>query len=373
MSEEKSSVLDWFSRRLNLTEIFSLLTSYGIFYGELDSRKPLREALAEARELPVALYSRWPRVLSLIAVVLIGLELLTGGLLALYYLPTTGSAHPSLGTILRDVHFGAFVHQMHFWGGQILILVLMLRVIRYFLSGFYRAPRELIWVFGALLLLVAFHLDLTGRALPMTDQGYWSSVRALEIVGSVPVYGSLIHFLVGGGGAFITELTLIRFYILHVALLPIAAIILIYLHFSSIRRVGVGGDPSQMRVQPKGVMRNQLLTLAIILTLVFGLLVTLAVVAPKPLYREADPFTTVPGIGPPWYLLAPFGFLEWTPDFIPQWFAGLVLFLAFTLFLAIPFLHRSPKGTTGRRIALILWLLVMVIWVVFSVYGARVA
>jgi quinol-cytochrome oxidoreductase complex cytochrome b subunit len=372
MSEEKSSVLDWFSRRLNLTEIFSLLTSYGIYYGELDSRKPLREALDEARQRPVALYSRWPRVLSLITVVLIALELLTGGLLALYYLPTPGSAHPSLGTILRDVHFGAFVHQMHFWGGQLLILVLMLRVIRNFLGGFYLPPKELIWVFGALLLLVAFHLDLTGRALLMTDQGYWSSVRALEIVGWVPIYGPLIHFLVGGGGAFITELTLIRFYILHVAVLPIAAITLIYLHFSSIRRVGLG-DPGQKRVQPKGVMRNQLLTLAIILTLVFGLLVTLAVMAPKPFHREADPFTTVPGIGPPWYLLAPFGFIEWMPDLIPQWLAGLVLFLAFTVFLLIPFLHRAPKGTAGRRIAVILWLLVMLTWALFSVYGARVA
>jgi len=373
MSEEKSSVLDWFSRRLNVTEIFSLLTSYGVYYGELDSRLPLKEALAEARQRPVVLYSRWPRVLSLIAVVLLALELLTGGLLALYYLPTPGTAHTSLGTILRDVHFGAFVHQMHFWGGQLLILVLILRVIRYFLGAFYLPPRELIWVFGALLLLVAFHLDLTGRALLMTDQGYWSSVRALEIVGRVPIYGPLIHFLVGGGGAFISELTLIRFYILHVAVLPIAAVVLIYMHFSSIRRVGLGRDPDMRKVQPKGVMRNQLLTLAIILTLVFGLLVTLAVVAPKPFYREADPFATVPGIGPPWYLLAPFGFFEWMPDFVPQWFAGLILFLAFTVFLVMPFLHRSPKGTTGRRIALTLGLLVMVIWVVFSVYGARVA
>jgi quinol-cytochrome oxidoreductase complex cytochrome b subunit len=198
-------------------------------------------------------------------------------------------------------------------------------------------------------------------------------VRALEIVGSVPVYGSLVPFLVGGGGAIITELTLIRFYVLHVALLPIAAIVFIYMHFSSIRRVGLGGDPDQKRVQPKGVMRNQLLTLAIVLTLVFGLLVTLAVVVPKPFHREADPFATVPGIGPPWYLLAPFGFLEWMPEIVPQWLAGLILFLGFMVFLAVPFLHRSSEGPTGRRIALAVALLFVLVWVVFSVYGARMA
>ena len=373
MKEEKSSVLDWFSRRLNLTEIFSLLTSYGLYYGELDSRKPLREALAEARERPVALYSRWPRVFSLIAVVLIGLELVTGGLLAFYYLPTPESAHASLGTILRDVHFGAFVHQVHFWGAQLLILVLIARVVRYFLGRHYHAPRELIWVFGVVLLLVAFHLDLTGRALPMTDKGYWSSIRALEIVGSVPIYGALVHFLIGGGGSFISELTLIRFYIMHVALLPAAAVILIYMHFSSIRRVGLGHDPAATEVQTPRVIRNQVLTLAIVLTLVFGLLGTLAVLAPKPFYRQADPFTTVPGIGPPWYLLAPFGFLEWVPPIVPDWLAGLVLFLAFMVFLAVPFLHRSTRGATARWLAPGLWVVVMLLWVVFTVYGARVA
>ncbi len=373
MSEEKPSVLDWFSRRLNLTEIFSLLTSYGVYYGELDSRKPLKEALAEARERPVALYGRWPRILSLIAVVLLGLEVLTGCLLALYYLPTPESAHPSLGTILRDVHFGSFVHQMHFWGGQLLILVLMVRVVRNFLGGFYLPPKELIWVFSALLLLVAFHLDLTGRALPMTDQGYWSTVRALEILGWVPIYGPLSYFLIGGEGAFITELTLIRFYVLHVAVLPIVAVILIYMHFSSVRRVGVGGDTAQRSVQPARVIRGQLLTLGIILTLVFGLLVTLAVLTPKPFHREADPFATVPGIGPPWYLLAPFGFVEWMPEWVPSWLSGLILFVAFMAFLSIPFLHRSPKGTRGRRLAVAFWVLVMLGWVAFSVYGARVA
>lgn len=373
MNDEKSTLLDWFSRRLNLTEIFSLLTSYGIYYGELDSRKPLREALAEAEQRPVALYSRWPRILSLIAVVLIGIELLTGGLLALYYLPTPDSAHPSLGTILRDVHFGDFVHQMHFWGGQLLILVLILRVLRYFVGGMYKTPRELIWVFGALLLLAAFHLDLTGRALPMTDRGYWSSVRALEIVGAVPIYGPLIHFLVGGGGAFITELTLIRFYILHVAVLPIIAVTLIYLHFSTIRRVGLGDAEPGRQVQTQRVLRSQLLTMAIVLTLVFGLLVTLAVVVPKPFQREADPFATVPGIGPPWYLLAPFGFLEWMPSFLPSWLSGMVLFLAFMVFLALPFLDRAQSGSLGRRVVVVIGLLVMVAWVLLTIYGAKVA
>ena len=73
------AILDWFSTRLNLTEIFSLLTSYGLFYAELDNTKGIRRAFAEALDRPTASAARWPRVLSLIVVLLIGLLILTGG------------------------------------------------------------------------------------------------------------------------------------------------------------------------------------------------------------------------------------------------------------------------------------------------------
>lgn len=373
MSRDKEGLLDWFSKRLNLTEIFSLLTSYGLFYAELDSRKPLREALAEAREQPLPSYARWPRALGLIAVVLLAIEILTGMLLALYYLPTPQTAHASLGTILRDVDFGWLVHQMHFWGAQLLIAVLILRIVRFFVQGIYRAPRELIWVVAALLLLVAFHLDLTGRALPMTSQAYWSSVRALEIVSAVPIYGNLILFLAGGGGAAITDLTLIRFYVMHVAVLPLLAVTFIYLHFSGIRRIGLAEAESEPKRKGKSAIRMHLLNMAILLTVIFGLLVTLAVLAAVPFQAEADSYSTVPGVRPPWYLLAPFGFLEWTSGFLPTWVAGLFLFIAFMAFLALPFLDRSPPGSRGRVAALLVAALVLAAWVFFTIYGARVA
>lgn len=373
MSQERSGILDWFSRRLNLTEIFSLLTSYGLFYAELDTRKHLREALDEALERPVVSYGRWPRVLGLIVVVLIGLEILTGALLSLYYLPTPQTAHASLGTILRDVNFGWFVHQIHFWGAQLLIAVLIVRILRFFVQGVYRSPRELVWVFAALLLLVCFHLDMTGRVLPLTETAYWSSVRALEVVNAVPIYGSLMLFLAGGAEMSVSELTLLRFYILHVAILPVAAVTLIYLHFSTIRRIGLTQASGDTKRVGRAALRNHLVNLAIILTLLFALLVTLAVLTPLPFQREADPYATVPGVGPPWYLLAPFGFLELTSGVLPQWVAGLVLFLAFSAFLALPFLDRSRQGRRRRWLVAGIAFMVLVAWVVLTIYGARVA
>jgi quinol-cytochrome oxidoreductase complex cytochrome b subunit len=374
MKEEESGILDWFSRRLNLTEIFSLLTSYGIFHAELDSRKRIRDAIAEAKAQPMPSYDQWPRVLGLLVVVLLLIELVTGALLAFYYLPTPQTARASVATILRDVDFGRFVHQIHFWGAQVLLAVLMIRVVRFLMRGVYRKPRELMWVFGTLLLLVCFHSDLTGRALPMTETAYWSSVRALELVGSIPIYGSSMLFLLGGGETVITELTLIRFYLLHVALLPFLAVTLIYLHFSGVRRLGQtesGAQDAPYRGGP--VVRTHLLNQAILFTVLLGVLVSLAVLVPTPLGDAADPYATVPGVGPPWYLLAPFGFLELTSGFLPTRVAGSVLFVGFTAFVLLPLIPGFRGESKNRLLILIFVAALLAIWVSLTIYGARVA
>ncbi len=207
----------------------------------------------------------------------------------------------------------------------------------------------------------------------MTSLAYWASVRSLEIVAAVPIYGSLVLFLLGGAGAAITDLTLIRFYFLHVAALPLLALLLIYLHFSGVRRVGLTEVAGEAKVQAKHAFRIHLVNLAIILTILFGLLVSLAVLAPLPFEQKADPYSTVPGVGPPWYLLAPFGFLEWTAGVLPQWLAGSLLFLAFTTFLIVPFLDRSKPGSRGRLVALTVAGLIVLAWIAFTIYGARVA
>lgn len=368
----KSSLLDWLSSRLNLTEIFSLLTSYGLFYAELDTSKPLREALSEAFAKPTPSYAKWPRVLGLIVVLLIGLEILTGGLLALYYLPTPDAAHASLGTILRDVNFGWLLHQIHFWGAQVLLAVLILRVLRFFVQTVYRPPRELLWVFAWLLLLVCFHSDLTGRLLPWSSDAYWSTVRAIEIAQAVPIYGSVLVFLIGGAESIISDLTLIRFYILHIAILPGLAIPLIYMHFSCVRRTGLTETVDETKLPARVAFRVNFVNMVILLTVAFAILLSLAVLAATPFELEADPFSTIPGIGPPWYLLAPFAVLELSAGIVPRWVAGTFLFVVTMMVLALPFWYQ-PGSERSRRLGLLLGGLFVLAWLFLSWYGARVA
>lgn len=373
MKDRRRGIFGWLTRRLNMTEIFSVLTSLGLFYAELDNRKPLDEALEEALETPVASYARWPALLGIITVVLLAAEILTGMLLALYYLPTPAAAHASVRTLLRDVEFGWFVHQIHFWGAQLLIAVLIVQLTRFFVHRVFDPPRELIWVFAALLLLVCLHADLTGRFLPWTTQAYWSSVRALDVLKTVPIYGALVSFVLGGGESYGSELTLIRFYVLHVGVLPLLGLALVYLHFSSIRRVGLGQALPQTVITAAQALRLHVANLCIVLTLVFGLLVTVAVLFPVTFLGRADPYTTVPGVPPPWYLLAPFGLLELNAGVVPQWLIGSVLFLAYLMFIIVPFVDKSGSYGRGRAVSFLLAALVLAAWLALTIHGARVA
>jgi len=371
MKNQETGILNWLSRRIRVTEIFSFISSFGLFYTEVDIRKPLREALDEALEKPIPSYGRWPRVLGLFSLVLICIEIFTGAMLAFYYIPTSEGAYDSLLVILQDVHFGWFVHQIHFWGAQLLLVILVVRLLRFFFQQVYKAPRELVWVFGVLLFFVCLHADFTGRLLKWTTVSYWSGVRVLETLTAVPVYGWFLKFIVGGSE--LTEMTLLRYYILHIATLPAMMVVLIYLHFSTVRRIGLSDVVRERTVTGATFYRNHMATLGIVLAFTFGALGTLAVLVPLPFHGQADLLSTVPGVRPPWYLLAPFGMRELASGFNLKWAGGITLLLACVVVLALPFLERALPRARRRPIVIALGILALAVWVLLSFYGAWVA
>jgi len=364
----RERLLAWFERRLNLTEIFSLLSIYGLFYTELDTRKPLRQALREAVARPLPSYARWPRLLGLLAVGLFVVQAVTGALLAFYYQPTTEAAYASVRSIVRDVRFGWFVHQIHRWGAQLLLAVLIVRLLRFFYDRLYRAPRELLWVVAVALLAVGIQLELTGRLLTWNSLSYWSTTRGLEVVFDLPVVGSILAFLIGGHE--VGELTLVRFYFLHVAIVPLVFAVLLYLSFATIRRVGLSPEADEMGTAGRGQYVAHLYNVAVLLTLIFAALVTLAVIVPAPFPGQADPFATPVGVRPPWYLLAAYGFQELFPTFVPHWVSGALLLLTLLLFTALPFVEaRVPERAQGRRLVFLLGIAIFVLWGACAAYG----
>ena len=367
----KGALLDWFEKRINLTELFALFTSLGLFYVEVDTQKQLRPAVREALAKPMASYARWPRVLGPLAVLFFLFQFASGVLLAFYYRASPSEAYESLRFILRDVHFGWLLHQTHRWGAQLLIAVLILRMVRFFFEGIYKKPRELLWVSGALLLLVATHADLTGRLLTWNQISYWSTVRGVELFFSLPLVGSVLGFLIGGQE--ITGATLSRFYILHILVLPAAVLLLLYMNFATVRRLGLVVDATSEKVSGREQYRDYLYNLAILVVLIVGVVVSLAVLQPVAFRPEIDPAATPLGAQPAWYLLAFHSLVDTSLGGLPDFIKGAVLLVLLLVFVLWPFVDRSRAITfRERRPVVIVGVLALLLWLLLTLYGMAV-
>jgi ubiquinol-cytochrome c reductase cytochrome b subunit len=352
--------IEWLEQRLPLTEIVSFLSTFGVVYTPMDTRKPLRQALRELGAERIPRLTSGPRILNLFAALLFALQFVTGVLLAYYYRPTPEAAFESTRTIARDLPAGWFIHQMHAWGAWLLVAVIVARLIRLFWDGLYRAPREVLWLCAVALTWIVLQMDFTGRLLTWDATNYWSVVRGLELVWSIPVAGPVLAFLLGG--RVVNEYVLIRFYTLHVIVLPLAFAGLIYLTFATLRRVGLA------RVVPNRTeetirYRDHLYALAMISVLLFAVLVTLGTLLPFRFEQAADPYSTPGGARPPWYMSAPY-LLMHLP--IPPVITGLVLLIAAFAVLLLPFWLRGERPAAGRRVRLI-GSIVIVAWFALTV------
>jgi ubiquinol-cytochrome c reductase cytochrome b subunit len=285
------------------------------------------------------------------------LQIVTGIFLTFYYAPSTASAWESTNYIYHNVPFGQFVISLHFWGATAMIALLFMHMLQVLLWGAYKAPRELSWVVGVLLLVVTLVLGLTGYLLPWDMNAYFASQVAINIASSVPIVGNATQqFLSGGPG--MGTLTINRFFGLHVWLMPAALVLLVGAHLTFFRHNGGAGPPvdSDLKKLPQGrFWPNQMFMDAAASFVVFAIIVLLAIFSPAPLDQKADP--TLKFIAyPAWYFLALYGLLRiagQTPAavtpianllatvIIP---GGLVTFL-----ILLPFLDRNPSRQLSRR------------------------
>jgi quinol-cytochrome oxidoreductase complex cytochrome b subunit len=340
---EPKGVIEWFERRLDLSELFSFLSHFGLVYTPLDTRLPFRELLRLVARRPVSSYLSWPRVLGLVTTVLFGVLAVTGVLLACYYQPTPEAAYASTRGIARDVPLGWWVRQVHAWGAWLLLAAVVARLVRFFLEGLYRAPREILWWSMVGMGWITVQLDFTGRLLPWTQSGYWSVTRGLEAVAGLPIVGPVLTFV--GGGAVVNEVVLLRFYVLHTMVLPAVFMACFFLTFATLRRVGLSTVP---HTGGFSTGRDHFFRVALLFVLVVGVLTTLAVAIPLPFLREADPVVTPRGVTAPWYLIVP----ALVRDRLPLlWLPVSGLFVLSTLVAF--FLPLLLRGGDERRAALL--------------------
>jgi cytochrome b6 len=162
---------------------------------------------------------------------------LSGVLLMFYYRPAVPQAYRDMKELQFVVTSGGFLRNLHRWAAHAMVLFVFLHMARVFFSGAYRPPREFNWVVGVLLLIITLLLSYTGYLLPWDQLAYWAITVGTNMAQAAPVIGPRARFLLLGGNI-IGENALVRFYVLHCVVLPLAGGLLIAVHFWRIRKDG---------------------------------------------------------------------------------------------------------------------------------------
>ena len=142
------------------------------------------------KELPSG--TGWSATLGSLCLLLFGLMAATGIFLAMYYNPSPDKAYESVAYIMQEVPLGPVLRGLHHWGASAMVLIVCVHLAAVFFSGSYKAPRELTWTAGVLLLLATLGLGFTGYLLPWDMKAYWATVVGTNIFKSVPVIGDVL-------------------------------------------------------------------------------------------------------------------------------------------------------------------------------------
>jgi cytochrome b6 len=311
---------------------------------------------------------------------LIGVQIVTGILLLLYYRPGAEEAYESVQFIVTRVEFGWLIRNIHSWAANLVVAVAFAHLFSVLFLRAYRKPRELTWMSGVALLFVLLGFGFSGYLLPWNELAFFATKVGTGIPGSVPVVGdAMTRFLRGGDE--VTGATLSRFFGLHVAILPALLTVLVGIHLLLIQRQGMSVPLGTLRRLPPGAavpqlkfVPNFLLRELVGWYLALAVLAALAAFWPWELGVKADPFAPVPpGIRPEWYFLAAFHTLKLLPAHVAGIEGELVgvvgMGLAAVALVLLPFLDRRSSRGEPSPIVTALGVVALVYLVVFTVVG----
>ena len=204
----------------------------------LDERFPYSETMKEhiTEYYASKNFNVW-YVFGVLAMVVLVIQLLTGIFLTMNYKPSSEEAFSSVEYIMRDVEWGWLIRYMHSTGASFFFIVVYLHMFRAMLYGSYKKPRELIWIIGMLIFLVLMAEAFAGYLLPWGQMSYWGAQVIISIFGAIPFFGEALVEIIRGDYS-ISDITLNRFFALHVIALPLALVALIFVHIVALHEVG---------------------------------------------------------------------------------------------------------------------------------------
>ena len=329
------SVYNWLDKRLYLTKLFQSTAGHHV----------------------PANSGSWFYVFGSATLLCFVLQIVTGTLLALVYVPSTNEAWKSLQYLNHVQYLGWYLRALHNWGSNFMVALMTLHMVQVFLFGAYKYPRELTWVSGVFLLVSTLAMAFTGQVMRFDEDAYWGLGIGASITGRVPLIGDrLVHLLLGG--PIIAGETLSRFFALHVFVIPAIIIGIVGMHLRLVLTKGINeypvpGKPVQRDtydgeyekiIEKQGVpfvpdaIGKDLIFAAVVLVLILAFS---AIFGPAGPSGPPDPtrVDTVPR--PDFYFLSVFAALALLPD----WMETIVLFVAPVLMVGFLFILPFISGT----------------------------
>ena len=331
-----------------------------------DHRLQLAAPIREAAEHPVPRNTAsWFYVFGSAALTVFLLQLVTGILLALIYVPSGGEAWSSLQALNHQVALGWFIRAMHGWGSNFMVAIVLIHMAQVFLFGAHKYPRELTWIIGVFLLLMTLGMAFTGQIMRFDQDAYWGLGIGASIASRVPIIGPAAVKLMLGG-PIIAGATLSRFFTLHVFVIPGLLIAFVGLHVLMVLKLGINEWPMPGRIVKRATYEAQYHALtskdgapfvpyAVWKDMFFAAFIILAVAACAFYYGpfgptgQPDPTIIQTAPKPDYFFLWLYAVLSLLPPSLETPFLLIAPVLAILGLILLPFLSGEGEKSWKRR------------------------
>ena len=339
-------------------------TPKGGFMKWIDDRFPFTETMKyHVTEYYASKNFNFWYVFGVLAFVVLFIQLFSGIFLTMNYKPSADEAFASVEYIMRDVEWGWLIRYMHSTGSSFFFIVVYLHMFRAMLYGSYKKPRELLWIIGMMIFFVLMAEAFAGYLLPWGQMSYWGAQVIISLFGAVPVVGDAIVEYIRGDYS-ISDITLNRFFALHVIVLPLALIGLVFVHIVALHEVG-SSNPDGIEIKKKkgpdgipldGIAFHPYHTSKDLVAIVLFLMVFSAVIFFAPAmggyflehanFEPANLLATPEHIAPVWYFTPFYAILRAVPD---KLWGAILMGGSVLLPMFLPWLDRSRVNSIRYR------------------------
>lgn len=279
-------------------------------------------------------------------------QIITGVFLALYYVPSADHAHTTVAYITKAVTAGAFLRSLHAYGASAMVVVLFLHLSQTYIYGAYKGRREILWLSGCALFGMVLAMAFTGYLLPWDQRAYFATAVGTNAASEMPWIGESIKRLMRGGTEMGT-LTISRFFVAHVFLIPAAIFALVASHILFFRKAGAAGPVNEDPYHPKlktdlFYPRQVLMDLSLTALLIVGLGL-LCFFVPLQVGPPANPADAQYIPRPEWYYLPIFQWLKYWHGATSVVGVLIIPSVVVMAILGLPFLDRAVERRPWKR------------------------